>query len=167
MEKFRRVARTFAYSLVLVVMLSGCGSATPSPSPSTAPSPGPDFVWRLPLDEDFGLHLNVYDEAGLLVGIRYGEGSPFITHDIEWAPVPEDEYSLQLAWIGGACVDPDLHITGGPSAIRLAVSTGPPPGTCPAVGIAYALVLTFSLPVATLNASVSLDEAPYVEVDDS
>ncbi len=88
------------------------------------------------------------------MGIRADPNTSFAEERIWWNPVPDESASLELRWEGGVCGDTSLRITEEGQAVTLAVSEGPLPDTCPAIGIAYGVILTFNVQISDLDISV-------------
>jgi len=108
------------------------------------------------------MRLFVYDDAGLLIGIRSDPSVPFLDDNIWWSEVPDEPDSLVLGWIGRICADPTLRISQEGGVATLAVFEGVLEGVegeaCPAVGVAHKVVLTFNVPVSDLVISLRLSE---------
>jgi hypothetical protein len=119
-----------------------------------SPSPRPDYAWRLDAGEGFSMRLLVYDDAGILVGMRTERLVPDRNESIWWEPMPGDANSLELGWIGGFCVDPTLRISREGQAVTLTLDEGKLPDNCPAAGVAYQVVLTLPYPVSEFEISV-------------
>jgi hypothetical protein len=138
------------------IFLGGCSVESPTNGTPEASQSPPDYVWPL-LAGDWGrLRLLVYDDAGLLVGLR-ASTDPGRSDVSWWIPVADEPDSIVLGWIGGVCADPTLRISRQGDQTSLVVTEGIFQGAsgeaCPAVGIAYSVMLTFRDPVSTLGIS--------------
>lgn len=152
-----RISVTLLASALLLV---GCGADSPTPTVTASPPPRPDYEWRLRAGDWGDMRLLVYDEAEMLVGMRTEPLVPGRDENIWWEPMPGDLNSLGLGWLGGVCADPTLRISREGQAVFLTLYEGVIRDDCPAVGIAYQVVLTLPYPVSEFDISVELSRSP-------
>lgn len=142
--------------VVLAVFVSACLAESPTPTTSPSASAAPDYVWLLIAGDLGARRLLVFDDADLLQGISRDPFLPVNHEDVWWDPIADDPDSIAMGWLGGVCVDPTLTILQTGEQTVLSLFEGTSAEECPAVGVAYTVVLTFGVPVATLDLSARM-----------
>ena len=129
------------FAAVGVLALTACGFGAGPPS----------FAVPLENNEWGAYELFVYDQSGLVTGVRSLEKAPGMA-DVVAHP---ERNEIEFAWTGGACSHrPTLHVTGSPLDLTLIVSNPSDPQflpflpiACPAVGIPLAATISLAVPV--------------------
>jgi len=141
--------------VVLAAATLACNAATLAPSVTETPEALAGGFFSIPFGgQRFGrVVINVHDETGLVQGVvELGRPGDLTRSTNAVAVSDHDAKVIRLAWLGGACFNPLVTLTGDPEnfliLVRASATGGPPPGAeCPAVGIFQGIALSVAQPI--------------------
>jgi hypothetical protein len=149
-----------AFPIAALIAIAGCGGgATPLPS-GGSPFGSPEFETELTGSDGGVRSLIVYDTGHSLASVVPATAPSDIIGTSQWQPASDDPNSGQLSWVGAACggrskIDVSRRDDEMQVAIQIEDTSA---ADCFAVGVRFAVNLTFRSSVAGFDVIVTLSE---------